>query len=266
MLRSEGDTSDVSAPIADVLARMQDRLDRLPPRLHSQRFFLTTYQRTTRAVGAALAQGRFEDPAWVERWDIVFAELYLSALDAELAGTGRVPRPWQLAFAAAPPLHALAHVLLGVNAHINYDLPQALIGVISEAEFADAELMGKRRRDHERIDDVLASRVAAENQELVAAGGQSLLDRLLGPVNRRASRRFLAEARRKVWHNTLELEAARRGPAEQYAVRLAELELLSAAKIDDLLRPGQVLLRLAIAGFGVTLPPPDGGRAGEPAR
>jgi hypothetical protein len=37
---------------------------------------------------------------------------------------------------------------------------------------------------------------------------------------------------------------------------LAELELLSAAKIADLLRPGQVLLRLAITGFGVTLPPP----------
>jgi hypothetical protein len=37
---------------------------------------------------------------------------------------------------------------------------------------------------------------------------------------------------------------------------LAELELLTAAKIVDLLQPGQVLLRLAVAGFGVTLPPP----------
>ena len=244
---------------------MQDRLDRLPPRLHQQRFFLTTYQRTTRAVAVAIGQGRFEDPAWVERWDVVFADLYLSALDAELAGTGRVPRPWQLAFAAAPPLHALAHVLLGVNAHINYDLPQALIGVISDAEFSDAELMDKRRRDHERIDAVLASRVAAENQELVTAGGQSPIDRLLGPLNRRASRRFLAEARRKVCHNTVELDTARRGTPEEYAGRLAELELLSAAKIDDLLRPGQVLLRLAIAGFGVTLPPPDASRPGEGA-
>ena len=32
---------------------------------------------------------------------------------------------------------------------------------------------------------------------------------------------------------------------------------VSAAKIADLLQPGQVILRLAIAGFGVTLPPPD---------
>ncbi len=39
-------------------------------------------------------------------------------------------------------------------------------------------------------------------------------------------------------------------------MRLAELEVLSAARVADLLAPGQVLLRLAVAGFGVTLPPP----------
>jgi hypothetical protein len=59
----------------------------------------------------------------------------------------------------------------------------------------------------------------------------------------------------KVWHNTAELQAARLvGPAA-YDVRLGELEVLSAARIADLLAPGQVLLRLAVAGFGVTLPP-----------
>jgi hypothetical protein len=42
-------------------------------------------------------------------------------------------------------------------------------------------------------------------------------------------------------------------PAHQ--LRLAELELLSAAKISDLLASGQVVLRLAVAGFGVMLPP-----------
>jgi hypothetical protein len=31
--------------------------------------------------------------------------------------------------------------------------------------------------------------------------------------------------------------------------------VLSAAKIADLMAPGQVLLRLALTGFGVVLPP-----------
>jgi hypothetical protein len=78
---------------------------------------------------------------------------------------------------------------------------------------------------------------------------------LLGPLNRRASRRFLAEARANVWHNTEHLQRARLEGPQAYRRRLAELEVLSAAKIADLLAPGQVLLRLAVSGFGVSLPP-----------
>ena len=243
--------------IGTVVAGMQERLDQLPKALSHLRIFMATYQRTTRAVGAAVTRGEFEDAGWVERWDVAFANLYLSAFDSERAGDERVPRPWRLAFSAAPDLPPLRHVLLGINAHVNYDLPQALLAVISDADFTDPLLMGRRRRDHERIDKVLASRVAAEDNELTATGGATLLDRLLTPLNRMGSKRFLREARQKVWHNTIELQEARVAGPQEYAVRLAELELLSAAKIADLLRPGQVLLRLAVAGFGVTLPPPD---------
>jgi hypothetical protein len=241
-----------AASVADVLARMQSRLDALPPSMAGRRVFLSTYQRTTAAVGKAIAGGHFEDPAWVERWDVVFAGLYLRAHDADLAGT-RVPRPWRLAFDAPADLPDLRQVLLGINAHINYDLPQALLGVISIEDFDDPAVMARRRQDHERIDAVLASRVSAEDNELQPG---SLVDRILTPVNRLGTKRFLAEARRKVWLNTVELNAARVAGEEVYRARLAELELLAAAKIADLLAPGQVLLRLAVAGFGVTLPPP----------
>ena len=74
-------------------------------------------------------------------------------------------------------------------------------------------------------------------------------------LNRRASKRFLAESRQKVWHNVAELHAARLLGADAYRARLAELEVLAAARIADLLAPGQVLLRLAVSGFGVVLPP-----------
>jgi hypothetical protein len=93
---------------------------------------------------------------------------------------------------------------LGINAHVNYDLPQALLAVIDVTKFGDAALLDRRRRDHERIDEVHAARV-------------------LGP--------------------------------ETYRARLADLEVLSAPRIADLLAPGQVILRLAVGGFGVLLPP-----------
>jgi hypothetical protein len=143
-------------------------------------------------------------------------------------------------------------VLLGVNAHINYDLPQSLLRVIPPSDFKDPEVLARRHRDHEAIDGVLNRRVAAEGREF---DGQSVLDRALTPLNRAATRRFLQESRRKVWHNTRELHAARLAGPAAYERRLAELEVLTAARIADLLEPGQVLLRLAVAGFGVRLPP-----------
>jgi hypothetical protein len=252
------DDTPPSAGIADVIERMQRRLDSLPAEIAHRRVFLGTYLRTTQAVGAAIDRGGFEDPDWVEAWDVVFAEFYLAAHDNDLADEP-VARPWRLAFDAPADLPPLRHVLLGINAHVNYDLPQALLAVISDDDFADPVLMDRRRRDHERIDGVLASRVGAEDDQLAASGtsgAKNLLDRLLTPLNRLSSQRFLREARQKVWHNTAELQNARAEGPEAYAVRLAELELLSAAKIDDLLQPHQVLLRLAVAGFGVTLPPP----------
>jgi hypothetical protein len=244
----------VSEAVESVVRAMQERYDGLAPGRQHLTAFLDTYRRTTLAVGKAVDGGEFEDPAWVERWDVAFAELYVDALDAHLSG-GSPPRPWRLAFEAPSDLPPLRHVLLGINAHVNYDLPQALLAVISDEDFADPSLMASRRRDHERIDGVLASRVAAEDAEL-AAHGRTLTDRVLQPLNRLSSKRFLREARVKVWHNTTELQTARLAGTTAYADRLRELEVLSAARIADLLAPGQVLLRLAIAGFGVTLPPP----------
>jgi hypothetical protein len=239
--------------IALVQDQLQQRLDAMPSSMAHRRVFVSTYLRTTLAVGEAIERAGFEDPDWVERWDVVFAQLYLDAHDADLAGDV-VPRPWRLAFDAPKDLPDLRQVLLGINAHVNYDLPQALLGVISETDFENPALMDRRRRDHERIDGVLAARVSAEDNELQP---ESLVDRLLTPLNRMGTKRFLKEARLKVWHNTFELHAASLAGTDAYAKRLAELELLSAAKIADLLAPGQVLLRLAVAGFGVTLPPAD---------
>ena len=92
---------DDGAGIDAVVAALQSRLDELPPELAHRRAFVATYARTTMAIGTAWRSGRFEDPGWVQAWDVAFAQLYLDAHDADLAGAP-VPRPWRLAFAAQP--------------------------------------------------------------------------------------------------------------------------------------------------------------------
>jgi hypothetical protein len=246
----------VAVEVADLLLRMERQLTELEAAGDPARFFLGTYLRTTRAVAEALDGDTFEDPAWVGELDVVFAGLYLDALAAFRRDPSSAPATWRAAFAADPSLPPEAHVLLGVHAHINLDLPQALIATMPPSDFADCDLCSQRRRDHGRIDRVLATRVAAEDTALQRAGGRrSPLDRLIAPVNRTAVRRFLREARRTVWANTSVLHQARDDGQACLERRVAELDVACAGRVAELLRPGPVLLRLAVHGFGVALPP-----------
>jgi Family of unknown function (DUF5995) len=244
------------AALVDALVeRMTAMLEPMVSTGDPRRFFHATYLRTTRAVGADLDRGGFVDPAWAERWDVAFAALYLDACDAWTAGRA-VPAPWQVAFDATTGerLAPVRLVLLGMNAHVNYDLPQALLAVIDDAEFDDADVIARRAEDHRHIDDILVSRVAAEDRELRVdelPGDRRLLDRALTPFNRAGTKRFLKEARAKVWRNAHALSRARR--EDRLDERLLELEARSRDRVADLVAPGQVILKLARDGFGVVL-------------
>ena len=240
-----------------LIARMGDLLRSFPPD-DARRYFHSVYLRTTEAVRDELRSahlGGFLDPDWVERWDVAFASLYLDALEAWTRDPATAPGPWAVAFRAPeerPDDPPLRHVLFGINAHVNYDLPQALLAVISDTQFDDSLVVQRRARDHEHIDAVLSSRVAAEDRSL--EGKRTTLDTLLTPFNRLGTKRFLKEARQKVWRNARALSQARRAGPDAYATQLKELEALCAARVADLVAPGQVILKLAVRGFGVVLP------------
>ena len=239
-----------------MIAQMEADLAELEAVKDARRFFHATYLRTTRAVADEIARGGFADPDWVDAWDVAFAGLYLDALGADRRGEP-VSGPWRVAFDTAfarTDLRPLNHVLYGLNAHINFDLPQALLAVIPPEDFDDPVVLARREADHTHVDRVLQARVGAEDDELTAVSRVSLLDRLLRPANRAASRRFLAEARAKVWRNTRVLDQARRAGDAEYDRARADLEHLCAHRVRDLTRPGPVLLRLARRGFGVLLP------------
>jgi hypothetical protein len=247
-----------AATIDELVALMTEIQQRLDAANDARRHWHGVYRRGTVAVREEIARGGFQDVGWLERWDLVFADIYLDAMERWDAGE-RPAGPWQVAFEATrdPAVPPLRHVLLGLNAHVNYDLPQALIGVISDDEFADPEVMRRRYADHKHVDDVLVVRVASEDREIAAAerpGDRSLADRLLVPLNRAGSRRFLKEARAKVFHNAGELSRARRTGPDALAARLAQLEELCRARVADLRAPGLVLLKLTLRGFGVRLP------------
>jgi Family of unknown function (DUF5995) len=100
-----------SADVDGLIARMEALLLRLREQGDANRHFLATYLRTTRAVRDELATGGFLDRAWVERWDVAFAELYLDALEAERAGR-RLAELERLAAARVADLVAPGQVVL----------------------------------------------------------------------------------------------------------------------------------------------------------
>jgi hypothetical protein len=238
-----------------------DALDDLHQRFvdadDARRWFCGTYLRTTVAVRDEILRGGFDDGDWLARWDLAFALLYVDAVD-DWERTGTAPGPWAVAFAAAadPTVPPLRHVLLGLNAHINFDLAPSLLAVMSSDDFDDPVVLERRRRDCRHVDEVLAARVPDEDRELARIeppGSRTTVDRLLTPFNRLGTTRFLAESRRKVWRNAMLLDHARRQGHDRHEARMVELAALAGARVADLRRPGQVLLRLARHGFGVEL-------------
>ncbi|HEX9520938.1 MAG TPA: DUF5995 family protein [Streptosporangiaceae bacterium] len=158
---------------------------------------------------------------------------------------------------------APTHVLLGMNAHINYDMPQALIAVITYEEFGDPAVVALRAADHRGLGRVLADRVAAEDDGLTGTSGSgSVRSRLLKLINKRGSERVLRDPHEKVWANALALSRARaRGP-DAYAPVVTELEELSATKVAKPRMPDLVLLKLGsrASASACVLWLPDGAR------
>lgn len=242
-----------------LIERMEEIGARLIADNDERQHFHGAYVRSTKAVMADADAGHFVDGAWAHRWGIAFAQLYMDAFDAWERGDDP-SGPWQVAFEATrdPDIPPLRHALLGINAHINYDLPQALLAVITDEEFDDPEVLAVRAKDHAHVDSILVRRIPEEDKrmaEVEEPGDRTVIDRLLQPFNRAGTKKLLKDGRARVWGNTRLLSAARELGPDAYAKQLAILETLCRDRVTDLVKPRYPLISLARHGFGVTLPP-----------
>lgn len=127
-------------------------------------YFAALYKKVTIAVGIAVAEGKFEDGARLERLDAGFANRYFDALNGHFH-PGRFPRPthsWQVTFDAASRTEPILvqHMFAGVNAHIGLDL-----GIVAEAICPGPQL-NVLREDFNRINAVLASQVVGVVEDI----------------------------------------------------------------------------------------------------
>jgi uncharacterized protein DUF5995 len=115
------------ASIPDVIGIMQ-AIDALCSDGDGLKWFNRLYLDVTTAVAARVNAGGFADPAWMAALDVNFARLYFDAVAAALS-SAPTPACWRALFTRRDQvlLARIQFAIAGVNAHINHDLPIALI-------------------------------------------------------------------------------------------------------------------------------------------
>ena len=141
--------------------------------------FPAMYAHVTAAMHQRVVAGAFDDPVRTAAFTSTFADLYLTAAE-DRAGAARC---WRASWDVADDQRLLIaqHLLLGINAHVNYDLPQAVVATADET--GDLAAL---RPDFDAVNDVLAAAygqvlrrldgVARWTSPAAALGGGRLFD------------------------------------------------------------------------------------------
>jgi hypothetical protein len=152
------------------LAYFHERDDYRAVFLAAYRVITTQMQTAIRSTGHPF----FHDPQWMSRVVGTFATLYFRSLRTFERPFGE-ETAWKLAhgLAISKSSTVLQDVLLGVNAHIKYDLPVALEQNLYDAAHNQLEL-SMRRRDHERANLLLARSITVLRSTIPHTYGGSL--------------------------------------------------------------------------------------------
>lgn len=197
LLEAEFTTADT------VLTRLRAAETRLREQGDRRSVFLTVYTRMTEQVLAGVDDGAFRDPDWVSDYLVSFGNAYRRAhLAYERGDYSDVPVPWRIAFdtARSEDTLALQDALLGVNAHINYDLAYTLEEAGIDPDRPD------RHADHDHVNAILADLVDTVQEALVTvydALGVTSADTLLGHLDEQLMLLGLTGGRAFAWENAV---------------------------------------------------------------
>jgi hypothetical protein len=194
-----------------------------------------------REAMSASTSTAFGDPAFLQRLDVVFANLYFDALAAGDGTPDAAPPAWRplLSSRGAAHVHPLQFALAGMNAHINRDLPWGIVTVCDQMGGAPRPA-DTRHDDFERVNGILET-VEARIKEEFATGVIATVDALTAPVDDQLAIFSVRAARDTAWTNAEVLWALKPTPALQqdYFDRLDRFTGFAARGLLAPLAPSQ---------------------------
>jgi Family of unknown function (DUF5995) len=226
-----GPPPDQPTSIAQVIEEMR-LLGAAMPAEDGVADFHRMYLHVTELVGAAAAARSFQDAAFMERLDCVFAGLYLDACRATDQSRSRA---WQPLFdlRAQPGTASLQYALAGVNAHINFDLGLALVRTCRQlGRTLDSPGV---RADFLAVNAILAAAVQ-EVRESYLAGVALHVDRAASPVLDVVGGWSIEAARDASWLSAT-VQWALQGRKDAYAAYLGSRASIVGLVTRQLLTP-----------------------------
>lgn len=183
--------------IAEVIHVMR-QLDAALANHDGLKWFNLLYLKVTESVLNVPPQWpQWEDAAWLARLDVVFANLYFDAL----RDSGNPSRAWRPLLQARqrPRIARIQFALAGMNAHINHDLPLAVVTTCTEFGI-EPENNTPQQRDFERVNPLL-QKVEGEVKGFLATGLVGAIDQSLGRVDDVIAIWNVIKARETAWNN-----------------------------------------------------------------
>jgi hypothetical protein len=169
--------------VPEVIQRLQE-IEASAARTDGVACFARLYREVTEGVDAELAGRGFADAPFMERLDVAFANLFFSALESFERDPASSPSAWTPLFTqrSSRGIAPLQFALAGMNAHINRDLPVALV---STAEALRVELSERspEHGDFVRI-NALLGRVEAQVKRAYLTGWLARADRFVHRLSR----------------------------------------------------------------------------------
>lgn len=197
--------------IDEVIAIM-NAIDHDLPDSDGVKWFNRLYLRVTTSVGSAVGTRTFNDTAFMTKLDVVFANLYFSALAAGSTDVRRAPSAWRPLLEARhqPGIARIQFALAGMTAHINRDLPDGIVQSFL-ALGGDPIAADLREQDFDSINEIL-ERVEEEVKVEFAVGLVGAVDRLGGQLDDAVAMWKVRSARSAAWTNAQVLWGLRNFP------------------------------------------------------
>lgn len=198
--------------IEDVISVMRG-LDDVLQNGDGLKWFNLLYLRVTEGVRDSPPAEGWENQQYVERLAVIFAGLYFSAIASWQRDHESVVRSWSPLFKSRQKagVARIQFALAGMNAHINHDLPIALVQT-SEEQGVVPRRGSPEHRDFERVNAILEV-VAEQVKHFLATGIVGEVDEDLGRLDDVVALWSVRKARETAYTNGEILWQLRAAPA-----------------------------------------------------